>query len=50
MNAKKLLTIVLVIVGGYVFFNVLMGVSMYLVFLNVDVNPAVHGFRFRRWC
>jgi membrane protease YdiL (CAAX protease family) len=44
MNGKKILTIVLVILGGFVFFNVLMGISMYLVFLNVDVNPAVPWF------
>jgi len=44
MNAKNLLTIVLVILGGFVFFNVLMGISMYLVFLNVDVTPTLPWF------
>ncbi len=44
MNGKKILTIVLVVLGGFVFFNVLMGISMYLVFLNVDVNPALPWF------
>lgn len=44
MNGKNVLTIVLVILGGFVFFNVLMGISMYLVFLNVDVNPALPWF------
>ena len=44
MNGKKLLTIVVVILGGLVFFNVLMGSSMYLVSLNTNVSPAVPWF------
>ena len=44
MNGKTLLTIVAAILGGLVFFNLLMGASMYLVFLNVGTSPAVPWF------
>ena len=44
MNGKNILTIVLVIAGGLVFFSVLMGISMSLIFLNVDFSPAVPWF------
>ncbi len=44
MNGKKLLTIVLVILGGLVFFTVLMRTSMSLVFLNLNVTPALPWF------
>ena len=44
MTWKVLLILAVAVVGGYVYFSVLMGISMYLVFFNVDASPAIPWF------
>jgi membrane protease YdiL (CAAX protease family) len=44
MTSKQFLTLAATVLGGLVYFNVLMGVSMQVAFFNVDWSPTVPWF------